>query len=545
MKIRDQKGAILALVLICFVVYSIIGSGLLYVSGAGAMEVARKSQAYQSFWIAEAGAAKAVYGVTALSKKSGKCPNAGALAAIALPAFDGFTFNEFKAELSGSPYSTIIANGAFKGLRGVVQDIDITVSASPANAAFIKKKIVQTIEHQSIFIFQFGVFYAQDLEILPGPSMTFFGPVHCNGDIYVACDESLRFDSLVTAAGNIYHDRKDNPGTASEGGVFFIDGSGNYQSMELDDGTWLDSNNPDWVNESQERWDGNVETKDTGAATLSPPVPIPNDPHVMIERINSDDPAEIRSAKYQNKAGLIILDGNAVLPNGSPVYLPAGTITKNKTFYDAREGVNKKVIDIDIDKLIASGKMPANGVIYVSGTGINNWVRLIDGARLPAGGLTVASDNPIYIKGDYNTINKQPASIASDAAYILSNSWKDANSGKDSSFRRASSTTVNAAILTGNVPTDGADYSGGLENLPRFLEDWADATFTYAGSLIDLWQSEQATGKWHYGTYNGRYYYDAPDRAWAYDMSFQDPAKNPPATPMVNLIQKGMWSEYD
>ena len=72
----------------------------------------------------------------------------------------------------------------------------------------------------------------------------------------------------------------------------------------------------------------------------------------------------------------------------------------------------------------------------------------------------------------FNTVNKQPAGIMTDALTILSNNWGDIDG--DGTFdddltyslqalnsRTASVTTVNAAIMTGIVDM-GASYNGGL-----------------------------------------------------------------------------------
>ena len=91
--------------------------------------------------------------------------------------------------------------------------------------------------------------------------------------------------------------------------------------------------------------------------------------------------------------------------------------------------------------------------------------------------------------------------------------------------------------MTGNTNSQDNHYSGGLENLPRFLEKWTDKTFTYKGSMVDLWFSEQATGIWVYGSP----VYEAPDRAWSFDMDFLDPTNLPPGTPMVNTVLKVSW----
>ena len=109
-------------------------------------------------------------------------------------------------------------------------------------------------------------------------------------------------------------------------------------------------------------------------------------------------------------------------------------------------------------------------------------VRLVNGTQLPPQGLTVATPSPVYIQGNYNvppaalgttnTTGTLPASVAADAITILSGAWKDSNSTLALSSRVATSTTVNAAFLTGNVATTSSAYSGGLENFPRLMESW-------------------------------------------------------------------------
>src|SRR4029078_10976703 len=99
-----------------------------------------------------------------------------------------------------------------------------------------------------------------------------------------------------------------------------------------------------------------------------------------------------------------------------------------------------------------------------------------------------------------------------DAVNILSNSWKDSQSGTSPA---AAATTINAAIVSGNVPTGSGYYSGGVENFPRFLENWSNKSFTYYGSMIQLYKSQQAIGHW--GANN---VYSPPNRAWYFDTNF-------------------------
>jgi hypothetical protein len=160
---------------------------------------------------------------------------------------------------------------------------------------------------------------------------------------------------------------------------------------------------------------------------------------------------------------------------------------------------------------------------------------LTNGGTLPAGGLTVATPNPLYVLGNYNTTDL-PASIMSDALDVLSGSWKDSNSSQGIGSRVASSTTVNAAIYTGNVPTSGSSYSGGLENLPRLLEDWSSATFTYKGSMVCMFASQYATGPVANASYG------APTRNWSFDVQFLNSSTLPPGTPSVQTFSRTAWA---
>jgi hypothetical protein len=175
-------------------------------------------------------------------------------------------------------------------------------------------------------------------------------------------------------------------------------------------------------------------------------------------------------------------------------------------------------------------------------------VRLVNGSALPQNGLTVASQNPVYIQGNYNTAltgpggtNHPPAAVLADAVTVLSNNWSDANAANSSSTlasRAATPTTVNAALATGpsNESTSGAG-NGQLENDIRLIENWSGQTLSYSGSIVDLWHSMQVTSPWQ----NTGVYYNAPVRNWRYDTLFN--TNPPPGTPRGVVMTKGQWSQ--
>ena len=234
----------------------------------------------------------------------------------------------------------------------------------------------------------------------------------------------------------------------------------------------------------------------------------------------------------------------------------------NASFYNGREGKFVKATDIDVEKLIAWNADPKNPLrtglgrdvdsVYVadlrSQSGTEPGVRLINGQTLPKLGLTVASPNPLYVLGNYNapssalgtsdTSQTKPASLIADSINILSVKWEDNNSALTLNNRLAGDTTVNAAFLAGIVPTTDGSYSGGVENFPRFLEDWGGITFTFNGSMVVMYTSKAATAIWK-GTGG---YYNPPTRHWNFDNNFLDPEKQPPLTPAFRTMIRRQWT---
>jgi hypothetical protein len=275
--------------------------------------------------------------------------------------------------------------------------------------------------------------------------------------------------------------------------------------------------------------------------------------------------------RYYNKADLVITvtDGGTTaksgLLNNFGTAIPAGEVNTfvntGVTFYNKREGKTIKTTEIDVAKLKTwsetnASLKPALGrdvrAVYVvdqrsqSGS-TESGVRLVNGQTLPSLGLTVATPNPIYVKGHYNapsavlgttnTAGTKPASLVGDAITLLSTAWNDANSSSSLSSRNANNTTVNAALLSGIVPSNGTHYSGGVENFPRFLENWSGDTLAYNGSMVVMFYSQIATAPW-----GGSDVYSPPTRQWTFDLNFMDATKLPPGTPEVRAVVRGEWA---
>ncbi len=224
-------------------------------------------------------------------------------------------------------------------------------------------------------------------------------------------------------------------------------------------------------------------------------------------------------------------------------------------------------------------------------------IKLVNGGRgrLPANGtqgLTVASENPVYVQGNYNACSDTAvpngtspacaggvgfgsvpgkvenggdhvsAAIIADAVTFLSNSWNDIRSfvnphdatitgfgtldgtqGNRAHARQAATSWYRVAIIGGKGlsfarPTsNGNDHNdfgtdGGAHNFIRYLETWSDATLNYRGSLVSFYTSRQAVG-----TYKCcDIVYGAPTRGYNFDTDFLLPRLLPPRTPMFRDI---------
>lgn len=209
-------------------------------------------------------------------------------------------------------------------------------------------------------------------------------------------------------------------------------------------------------------------------------------------------------------------------------------------------------------------------------------LKLTNGARtrLPfngSQGLTVASENPVYIEGNYNACTPGnaagtctetggafgptgnghvSAAVIADAVTLLSNSWNDigsfinphslgyTTSNVASAQRGASTTWYRVAVIGGkgipfprpttNTGADHQDYGtdGGAHNFLRFVEDWSGSGLNYRGSIVSFFTSRQAIG-----TYKCcDVVYGAPSRGYNFDTEFLSPPLLPPRTPMFRDI---------
>ena len=516
-----------------------------------------------------------------------------------LPAINGFTASTGANPSTGTPFT--VANYKIEAVdpqlgalasastspppsRGqslgsasffYLASADITLPAFAGRP--VSTKLRRVFEKRLESPWTYAIFYTDRLEIHPGPPFAVTGWVHTNERLYTA-HNSLTFGSKVTYA--------------DDWSVGYAPGDQSHNGT-TPQAPGQPSNLPPARDQAKQPF-GLDSTRIFNTADSNPN----NDSYrELLERPSTASADPVADARYYNQADVRILIDNAnvvTIKNKSDVTVNSsstgnnlklfqvfnGAVTKNENIKDNREAATVRLATLDMDKVYkaltptgsgGTGELVGigfKGVIYMSDTSgtaaVKRGVRLKNGAKMPAGGLTVASDNPVYIQGDYNTgrtgstntpsnianngtgdpvvsgYTKQPCAVLGDAVLILSNAWQDSLSTSDVGARGASPTTVNTAIVSGIVPSglvgSGANsYSGGAENFPRFMESWGSGnTFTYNGSMVQLFLSNQNVGKW--GSAN---VYSPPKRQWAFDTLFY--TSPPPGSLIIVSYNKERW----
>lgn len=442
-------------------------------------------------------------------------------------------------------------SGPYAGLRGFVSNYRVVSNARQTTGRFnLTNAVQQDLQLASIPVFQFAIFYNSLLEFTWAAPLVVRGRVHANSNIFLGSSASLDLRENVTATGTI--------GKQAWWGYSLANYTGSITY-------------------------GGTVTSNTSALTL--PIGTNNTAAAVREVIAIPPVTESMSSamgqqRFYNKAEMLILVSNASVTvkvktpfDAAPVTIPWANasyfINTNASFTDQREGKTMKTTELDVAKYrtwaatntfvaakLGAGNAP--NIMYVADdrtvtSSQKTAVRLINGQTLPARGLTLATVNPLYVKGHFNCTNNahlgttnttstRPASLIADALTIQSGAWSDAASGSSYTSRVPSDTTVNAALLAGVVYSAGSTgtspMSGGVVNFPRLLEAWSGHTLTLNGSLVNLFNSARATAPFQ----NPGVYYSAPSRNFNFDPNFLDSTRMPPGSPELRVLIRGAWA---
>lgn len=602
---RESGQAILMALVVLTVVAALTGTAMLRTSGTA--RLATRATDYAEVERISDGMIEYAYGVWkgATQRKDKELTAKEATDALSgAPSFDGFVYKDQTTEsvLSIRPVDAFGAPAAsaariltyladYPGWKGFT--FNYVASVRMKNDAGLNKPIAGTrryFQYTQVPLFQAMYFYEHNLEIYRPAPMIVGGLVHSNSNLLLS-------------------------GSKDQTGVE-IQFQGNVSFVKGQNSTEPPLGGPEWAGLSQSQAKTNMETPTYSNGGESAQLsrvdryePLGAKPTSVLNTTDSNtnndslreiielpdaaftDPPEIAKRRMSTKAGIImnIASGTSGITvtlttqNGTSLTATQGTslkaaVTGKTTIYDSREAKNVDVVTVDVSKMtpVLNNAEGFNGILYVydstpekTGDKEPRTVRLVNGGVLPDNGLTIASMEPIYVQGDYNTgtttnpsavpanntgnpdntsspvvpgYERKPAAIIADAVMLLSNAWSDSKASSDVSARVASNTTYNTAIMAGFMPSgwqpssgSAYGYSGGANNYPRFLETWTGKSCTYFGSMVELFESKMFTGEWDTGVI-----YRPPNRRWNFDPRFAD--NPPPGSVDAVVMSRGTWS---
>lgn len=584
-KFREQASALLATMLVILILTACIGTAVHLTSTTSRQT--DSSRDFSALRSASEGALDFAYGVWLQKVNTAYGPVSNTILSSALatkPSFTGFSYDTAAGYSApqitaidlqsnyGAPYATAGATppatkvnlDKYPGWLGfnTTYLASVKMTGKLSNSRTVSYGVKRSINYTVVPLFQATAFFEDNLELYKTAPMTIDGLVATNSEAYVSQRQEdvgdLTFTGNLSYAVN-YVDNVAPPKADTWSGYTPNSAFTPNYSVGVDQQV-------DQVNRMEVLGldaAGNLSTKDSNpnndsAREIIEPPNTYVDPitQKIITTASASDPQAISDRRIYNKAGIRIrVSGSSytiTTANGTTLTSSQKTALTNalskQSVYDRREGktVDITTLDIGAAKNTLQAASNFNRILYIddtTSTGYNDpkAVRLTNGSTLPTNGLTVASQNPVYIQGDYNTGGSKPSSaVFADAVTILSNGWKDNTAGSALSARKASDTTVNTAIVAGFLPSGwvnpatGAEYgySGGLNNFPRFLEDWTNKDFNYMGSMIELFTSAIGTGMWDTGNI-----YVPPNRNWRFDATFVDDP--PPGSLTAVTVARG------
>ncbi|MBN2223760.1 MAG: pilus assembly PilX N-terminal domain-containing protein [Deltaproteobacteria bacterium] len=183
---------------------------------------------------------------------------------------------------------------------------------------------------------------------------------------------------------------------------------------------------------------------------------------------------------------------------------------------------------------------------------------------------TIATDNPVYIEGDFNkggSYAVRGCAVIADLVTLLSKDWHTDLLGKIEGRPPVAktlwltvpvATTYNAAFFIGRDDLNTFairggpfnDETEGLHNFVGFGEDWSNGSkvCTINGSFINLWFTRQALGYFDVAATGVDRVYTPPTRNFGWDPGYKDSQFWPPYCPSAYSVEKVGWyqgEEYD
>src|SRR5213594_546426 len=320
-----ERGAALVMTLLVLIILTAFGLTLVAV-GMTEMAISSNWRDYsKDFYAAEAALESGVVALRNLlaTTPTPTQPQLNTIATAPTLSDTRMTFGAYTiTPASPAPSRQTFATGPYNGLFGWGQGYAIQAQVNGQGGT--RANLTQMLQYTRVPLFQFGIFYGKgvDLEIRPGPAMTFNGKIFSNSNIYVAAGSTLQITDSMKAAGNIYRSIRSEPAYPNMSNPQIADAAGTLQTLNFDHtyqpgfgSTW--SSAGAWASQAMQTFGGQVQDSAMGVQQIVPPLPDlfgnPTNPdavaHQLIEMPRAGDSAALASAKMYSQAGLRIEAG--------------------------------------------------------------------------------------------------------------------------------------------------------------------------------------------------------------------------------------------
>lgn len=342
---------------------------------------------------------------------------------------NAYTITPAALDSNGNPAATTttIKSGPYQGMTALATEYTLSVNARTGTGREVN--LVRTTQTVGIPMFQFGIFGGTDLDFFPGPSFSFGGRTHTNGNLWLATSGGpLTLAGKTDAYKDIIRMRLENGyevTTAASTYTGTVDvtttgSAGNYRALATDEGSLVMSVEPydtpayntNWQTISQSDYNSN-----------------------LINGKGSAFPQYSTGASQLNLA-VVTLGAGATQPIDlirRPVVGEASNITNERYFAQASLRILLSDNPTDITSLpCVSGTAPFDLSLLATNPGINgaNWLAANAPAVLQQLAAQMVADGtpflPLATSGSAQTTAYNSA--APDGYWMPANTFSSANS---------------------------------------------------------------------------------------------------------------------
>jgi hypothetical protein len=224
-RMERQKGVALITALLILFLISAIVVGMSWMVMSDQRLGGNNQSREKAFYGAEAGMEKMTTDVANVFASSGSLTAANIATITATPptALPGVqylnsagasTYNlTFVPDAFGNPQTnnaTILPPSPYAGMQGLITPFTMTVAAQNISTG-AEVKLTRQVQVVAIPVFQFGIYSDSDLSFFNGPSFSFGGRTHTNGNLWLSPNQGPLFlGDKVTAVGQVIRTNLEN-----------------------------------------------------------------------------------------------------------------------------------------------------------------------------------------------------------------------------------------------------------------------------------------------------------------------------------------------